>query len=419
MKIRFIAFFLLLLALVTSLVGGFTLIWRFFMFLVALLVLDYLWIFISARGIRYNTGEIIDFCQVGDYINEEFTVSYKGFLPTPLVEISEDTDLPGYENTATIALAFKSSYSWNTRIRCLQRGQYRLGALDVKVTDPLGFVHRKCRLGDRREITVYPAALNLPLFDVVPRIEPGLGPRRRLVSEVGPGASRVRDYTSGDSLRHIHWRSTAHTGKLMVKEFDPDPSNYAFQDVWLVLDMNRDVQKGDGAESTEEYMITLAASLAKKYIKGGKKVGLIASGERASLFLPEAGDQHLQNMMRALAVLRAGGEVGLDTLLTSESSLFDANSAIIAITTSDSHGIAVPLRRIVNRGAFVISVLLDSASFGGQADASLAYRALNSSGVSVYIIRKGMDIPRALDSRSSAARPYHSGDRIQKWIAAT
>lgn len=419
MKIRFIAILLLLFALVVALAGGFTLLWRFFMFLAVLLVLDYLWIWIGACGIEYKTKETVDHCQFGDYINEDFTISHRGILPTSLMEISEDTDLPGYSNTATVALARKDSYRWDIRTRCLQRGRYRLGTLDVKFTDPLGFLSLSRRLGNNREITVYPAVLNLPLFDVVPRIEPGLGPQRRLVSEVGPGASRVREYTSGDSLRHIHWRSTARTGKLMVKEFDPDPSNYAFQDVWLVLDMNRDIQTGEGIETTEEYMITVAASLAKKYIKGGKRVGLIASGERPCLHLPEAGDQHLQGIMRSLAVVKAGGEVTLDTLLTSESGLFDANSALITIAPSGSRGIAVPLRRIMNRGSFVISVLLDSFSFGGGADDGEAYRTLNSSGVSVYVIRKGMDIARALDSRTAASRPYHGGDRIQKWIAVT
>ena len=67
----------------------------------------------------------------------------------------------------------------------------------------------------------------------------------------------TRDYRPGDSLRQIHWRSTARTGELIVKEFADD------QDLSLsvVLDLSEDGSLGEGKHSTFETAIRIAASL--------------------------------------------------------------------------------------------------------------------------------------------------------------
>jgi uncharacterized protein (DUF58 family) len=418
MKIRLIAIILPLLALALALVGGFALVWRFFLFLVVVLLLSYLWLRLSVRGIGGQVKETADHCQAGECIEEEFTVFNRGRLPVPLVEINEDTDLPGHRNTVAFSLSPQGSYSWRTRVRCQRRGRYRLGALKVRVTDPLGFFTWHCQIGESRNIVVYPATLALPFFEAMPRPNPGLGPRRRLVSEMGPNAARVRDYTSGDSLRYIHWHTTAHTGRLMVKEFDPDRTSYAFQDVWLVLDMHEASQQGEGDESTGEYGITITASLAEKYLDSGKRVGLLAAGERSYLFLPGTGDRHRHNIMNALALMRAAGKVPVDALLALEAERFNANSAVVVIAPSDNRGIVAPLHQAVNRGVMVIAVLLDSLSFGGGTDADGIARSLVSSGVTVYVVRQGLGIAWALDSRLDFSRVHFMGDEARKWMAA-
>lgn len=408
MKIR-LAFIFPLLTLVVALAGGFTLLWRFFIFLVVLLLLSYLWSRLSIRGIDGRVEKVSSRYQVGEYFEEEFTVANRGRLPTPLIEAREDTDLPGYRNAAAFNLSSKSSHTWRTQVYCRRRGQYRLGALTVKVTDPLGFFPMKRYIGERQDIIVYPATPELPFFPALPRQEFGAGSRRWLASEAGPNASRVREYVSGDRLRHIHWPTTAHTGNLMVREFDPDRSNYAFKEVWIVLDMHRVSQLGEGDETTEEYGITIAASLAKNYLESGKRVGLIAVGDRSYLFLPETGDERLQRILHDLALMKATGEMPINTLLTSVAERFDAGSAVIIIMPSVNPAIADPMRHTINKGAIVTAVLLDSFSFGGGASPANTARSLTSSGFNVFIVRRGMEIARALDSGLPSSRMHYIG----------
>src|SRR5437899_2338659 len=71
-------------------------------------------------------------------------------------------------------------------------------------------------------------------------------------------ATTIRDYAAGDAMNRIHWRSSAHHNQLMVKEFDLDPA----VDAWVFLDLHDAVQAGEGEQSTEEYAVTIAATIA-------------------------------------------------------------------------------------------------------------------------------------------------------------
>ena len=414
MKKRWLLTIIPLFILVLALAGGFTLLWRFFIFLVVLLLLSRLWSRLSIRGITARVKKTVDHRQIGDYFEEEFTVINNSRMPTPLVEVQEDTDLPGYQNKMSFNLSSRGSYQWRTRPYCQHRGQFRVGGLNVKVTDPLGFFMTTERLGEPQYTIVYPTPLELPYFQVIPHQETGQNLRRWFASEVGPNASRVREYTSGDSLRRIHWQSTAHTGKLVVKEFDPDRSHFAFKEIWLVLDMYRASRLGDGDETTEEYSITIAASLARKYINDEKRVGLIASGDRPDICLAGTGHRQLQNILRALALMKADGKVPIDNLLTFQAERFSAGSVVVVIMSSDNRDIVAPLRHAINRGVTVIAVLLDSLSFGGRTTAASTARNFVSAGFHVYIVRRGQEIPAALDSRWLTPGIPYVGDRLSR-----
>jgi uncharacterized protein (DUF58 family) len=372
-------------------------------FLLAVLALSYIWARLNIRNMDGTTGEINGYCQTGKSIEENFTVSNNGRLPTSLVEIREETDVPGYNNEVTTILSPGSSHSWRTVMNCNRRGRYNAGSLTIRITDPLGLFLITRQVGENRRIIVYPVIQELPFFEAVPRLEPGSSPRRWLASDISPNAARVREYASGDSLRHIHWHSTAHTGELMVKEFDPDHSNIYCKNVWIFPDMHFSARAGEGTDTIEEYSVMIAASLAKKYLDAGKDTGLVTCGERSYLFLPDTGERQLQNILSTLARVEATGNIGIDRLLSAEMGRIDAGSVVVVITSSDNRGITAPLRRAVYRGAIVMVILLDAFSFGGKASAAGTAHSLISSGMTVYVVRRGMDIARALDSRINAA----------------
>jgi uncharacterized protein (DUF58 family) len=412
MKHQWLFILIPLIILVLAFAGGFTLLWRFFIFLVVLLLLMRMWSRWSIRGITVQVKKTAGGRYIGDSLEEELTVTNNSRVPVSLVEVQEDTDLPGYQNKASFNLTAHSSYRWLARHHFKRRGQYRVGVLDMKVTDPLGLFATREHLGDLQYVTIYPTPLELPYFQVIPRQEPGQNLRRWFASESGPNASRVREYVSGDSLRHIHWQTTAHTGQLVVKEFDPDRSRFAFKEIWLVADMAAATRAGEGDRTTEEYSITIAASLARKYIENEKRVGLIASGEIPYMCLTGTGNRQMQHILRALALMKADGKVPLDDLLTFQAERFAPGAVVTVIMPSDNGNIAMTLRHIVNRGATVIVVLLDSLSFGGRSAATDVVRSLTAAGCHVYVVRCGQDIPVALDSRWLSPLAPYVGERL-------
>ena len=409
MKIRWFVIVFLLVILVLTLATGSTMLWRLFIFMIALLFMSFYWMRMNIRAIDSRVGKFSQYCRVGDRFEVELVFTNDGKLPTALIEVKEDNELAGTKRSFTFHLPAKGSYSWNLEGICRRRGLYDMGNLTVKITDPLGFFTVKERIKNTRRITVFPTTIDLPFFQVLPRQEVGTSKRRWFTSEAGTNAARVRDYLSGDSLRSIHWHTTAHTGQLMVKEFDPELSNYSYKDIWIVLDMQSGSHFGEGDENTEEYAVNIASSLVKKFVDGGKNVGLMSSGERPFLFLPDTGDEHLQEMMRALAVIEADSKLSLGALLESQEERFEPGCAIVII--SPSGNIQNALRRMVHRGTVVTAVLLDAASFGGTVNAGETARSLISAGIHAYIIRRGDEIVRALDSRYLLSPVSYTGTK--------
>ncbi len=402
MKIRPILIIVPLILLAVALGGGSVLMLRLFTLSILVLLFSYLWTSLSIRGLAAEVKRSSDYCQVGEWFAEEIMVFNKSKVPKLLLNIREDADLPEFENTAVFNLPPLGSYSWQTRVQCRRRGLYRFGALTATVSDPLRFFSLRRKLTEPQSIIVYPAALELPFFEPIPRKELVYGPSLWLTTETGPNAARVREYVNGDRLNHIHWHSTAHTGKLMVKEFDADQATYSVKNVLVIADMHQAVQLGNG--ETEEYCVTIAASLIKKYIDSDKQVGLIAIGNKSYLFSPQTGSQHLRQMMEALALMRAIGSVPIDQLISQEIERFGTDSAVIVVTPHISEEMLASLRGLRKRSAAVTAILLDPVSFGGTRSMASIARSFVLSGLHVYVVRQGEEMTRALDSRRTV--PY-------------
>jgi uncharacterized protein (DUF58 family) len=203
---------------------------------------------------------------------------------------------------------------------------------------------------------------------------------------------------SGDSQEHIHWRSTAHAGKLMVKVFDAEHSSDSTKNAWIVLDMLQTAHCGEGDETTEEYGVSTAASLAKRYLDDGMRVGLMASAEQSYAIPPNSGEPHFLKILESLALMRAGGKMPVERVI-SETGRFENNCTVVVITSQPTEAVMGALRRLKNYGHSVVAVFVDGSSFGGSLGPTHAAHSLGSLGVQVYVVRQGDNLAKAFDSR--------------------
>jgi uncharacterized protein (DUF58 family) len=401
-RILIIAVPLVLLAL--ALIGDSSLLLRLFFLSVLVPLISYLWVLLSIRGISVQSEEPPEHCQVGEQFQQEITISNNSRIPRLWLKVEDNTDMPGEHNATFLNLSPRSSYHWQNEVQCQRRGYYTVGTVIVTTTDPFGFFSKQRILGEPRHILVYPATYDLPLFKLSSFSDFGYGSTHQSVSLISPNASSVREFATGDSLQHIHWRSTAHTGRFMVKVFDVDRSYGTSKTIWVAVDMEEAPHFGEGEESTEEYSVTLAASLIRKHLQSGMRVGMISSGDQTYLFPPDRGEEHFGNMLVALALMKATGKLPVSQLILEQIQYFKDDSVVVIVTPSASMQLVDDVRFLRNRVESVVAILLDAASFGGDEHLTNTVRELSATGVQLYIVRQGDELAKALDNRVSQSQ---------------
>ena len=401
---RFILVVVILLVSLAYAVGsGFTLLYRFSYLLALLLVFGFIWSHYILRGINVVVERRFRNSTVGEHIEERISVNNLWLFPKPWFEVEDKTDLPGFQTGRVISLGAKGYRTWLSRVQCTRRGEFTVGPLVATASDPFRIFRLSKTFGKAQRLLVYPAVVELPYF-YSPRTRlAGEAPTRRSIPHNTPSASSVREYAPGDNLSRIHWSSTAHTGRLMTKEFDLEPAS----DMWIVVDMEQSVQAGEGVESTEEYAVTIAASLANKFLSQDVPVGILLSGKDTLIVRSERGQQHLDHLMESLAVVKADGKLGLPESIESNVGRFGTASSLVILTPNPTERLGSVLSQLSSRGIKSSVIILDVASFGKKLDedaVNTSSRWLSALGSPVYTIRQGDIFGKTLESAVYQAR---------------
>ncbi|MBO1902741.1 DUF58 domain-containing protein [Leucobacter weissii] len=148
-------------------------------------------------------------------------------------------------------------------VPALQRGVVAVGPLTVARRDPLGLLRRDLTWPDRHLLHVHPRTAMLPpgSAGLVRDLE-GQSSRRLTDSDLSFHA--VRDYVPGDAVRHIHWRSTAKTGSLMVRQFEESQTAR----VAVLFDARREEY---GSDEEFELGVSVAASISVQAAREGRE----------------------------------------------------------------------------------------------------------------------------------------------------
>ena len=362
-------------------------------------MLAFIWNYTSVLSLEVSVERRSKRVRVGDNVEERITVRNLSMMPKPVLEVEDLTDMPGYSAGMAISLSGKTFRSWRTSSPARKRGVYTLGPVRISNTDPFALFRREKSFGDTDHMIVYPRTFELPGFNIPAAHLSGDSSARRRSHDLTPHAGTVRDYAFGDSISRVHWSTTARLGKLMSKEFDLGHSS----DVWILVDLNEDVQAGELEESTDEYGVSIAASLAQKYLGSQLPVGLIAYGDRRYYLPAETGTGQFDRIMEFLAVSKAEGSVPLESVLPREESLWGYHSSVVVITSSHRPDWTLALRELTRRRVRVAVVLLDGSSFGGYFNTLDVVPDLYTVGVAPYVVRKDDDIPFALSQTYTSA----------------
>ncbi len=343
------------------------------------------WAWMLAQSLWVEREMRFGWAQVGDRLEERFTLTNAGPLPALWVEIIDHSTMPGYNPSRATGIGGTSTSRWYSRGECRQRGIYTLGPTTVRSGDPFGLFTVAITNPDSATFTVLPPIVSLPFIEVAAGGRAGEGRSRPDPFERTVSASGVRPYLPGDSRASIHWPTSARRSGLFVRTFDSMPSG----DWWLVLDLDAAVQAGQDMDSTAEHAVILAASLADRGLRLNRAVGLLAYGQELVWLPPRNDPSQRERILRHLAVITPGNRSLSDLLSRAVISTRQAVSLVIITPAVDGSWIPA-LLPLLHRGAQATVLLLDPQSFGGPASARPCQSTLTSLGVTVHRVTRDL-----------------------------
>lgn len=315
----------------------------------------------------------------------EIQVRNVGRLPTAVLQLRDTAPPTIAESSGFVASPVPAGGTVALRYPTVghHRGRHRIGPAELRLRDPFGVAQRQLVVGGRDELVVYPPVWELPAgMPLAGHLGVGSdGAPRRLAA--GDDLANVREYVRGDDLRKVHWRSTAHRGKLMVRQDESPQSPRAT----LVLDTGRDRHHGVGPSSSLETAIASAASIAYHLAERSYATRLLTG----PVAVPP---QPLpwQLVLEQLAELEPG-RGALTPLWVQLASGVGGEGTLLAVVTVPS---AAELRHMVRAGRLFagrIGILVDTASFGRRQgdpeDAARTSAALRAAGWRVGTLAAG------------------------------
>ncbi len=328
-----------------------------------MLLTSFFWARSMGRGVEGQRRLRFAAMQVGDEVEEQIYLRNTTPLPVLWAEFDDRSNIPGYTVSSARAADANTQVTWRTHTTCTRRGVFSLGPWEMRIGEPFGILIVRQLYLQRQDILVYPPLALLP-EQLLPH-RGALGDHRPLNQPLRAetiASTSVRAYAPGDPLRHIHWRTTARRMEPFVKVFSPE----AASNVWLVPDFDATAHVGEGADSSQEVMVTVVASLAMALLQQNLSVGVIASAEEETVVLPRQGQAHLWSILQTLAPLHAVPGRPLEDVLARAHGLVGGNDLLILVTPSLSTNWLGALRRISrsrgSRGRAEV-ILLDPASF--------------------------------------------------------
>lgn len=371
-----------------------------------------LWASSLARGLRLTREMRFGWAQVGDHMIERFTIANEGWAPALWFALEDHSTLPDYRADRATGVGDRASIRWHSDATCTRRGLFTLGPTTLRSSDPFGIYSVALRYPASVPLLVLPPIVPLPAIEVASGGRAAEGRPRASALERTVSAATVREYAPGDSMRWVHWRTSAHRDSLYVRTFDGTPAG----DWWIVLDVDRAVQAGTSPDSTDEHAIILAASLADRGLRAGKSVGLVAHGEEQLVWLaPQDGDGQRWEILYALALV-SPGSCPLTDLLPAIRPTLGQPTSLILITPAVDGAWMNALMHLIRCGAMPTVLLLDPHSFGAEVEQeNRAQSLLAELGVAHHVVNRDLlDRPEA---RPGQPAPWRKADAEAERVA--
>jgi uncharacterized protein (DUF58 family) len=293
-----------------------------------------------------------------------------------------------------------------------RRGLHGPGYVTVRSAAPFGVAERRRRAtvtGDGTLVVpaveplgelafVHPASTSETAMHTAPR------------RGHGPEYLGIREYRPGDSMRHVHWASTARAGMMMVREFEEEQTRR----LAIVVDASGDTEPGDGGFTPLDRACSAAASVALAALAQGHGARLVTGGDGQGdvQTLAGAGEQELLERLAVLSPVREPRPFA-EVVTAAAASLRGVDTAVLVFPTWGSHepaSLAAAVGSLTTWVSTVVAVpvVIDPDHAGGMSPEALdgMVQRLRAAGATVRPWRPGEPLAAALEGRSVRRGPH-------------
>lgn len=276
---------------------------------------------------------------------------------------------------------------------CLPRGRYEPADARVELADHLGLGSVTVPVPARVAVLVRPRLVALrALFSDAGRH--GRDGRRLLLRRpVGFDLHSVREYEQGESLRRVHWPSTARRGQLMVKELQDSPRDT----VAVLLDCDPAGAADGPAGASFDVAVRAAGSLVQAIAARGRRAVLVTNARTPQVVTVRTLDADLGVVLDALAAVEPDAVHGLVHALRGVSGpSVEAGELVVVTSSLGAAAVDELVRAATTRPVSVVWV--DAPSFAGRRTrAEPGALRLAAAGIPTAVVRAGDDLAAALD----------------------
>ena len=281
------------------------------------------------------------------------------------------------------------------------RGRFVLSDARIVLGDHLGLesISRELDPGEF-SVLVYPRLFDIEtLFSEAGRLG-GQGRRLLLRRSAGFDLHSVREYTEGESLRRVHWPTTARTGQLMVKELEDSPRD----SVAVVLDCDPAGAAGEPPDSSFDAAVRAAGSVLRHHVGRARKATLVTTGRDAIAQSVSPGESEFGAARGILAAAEPDALHGIASWLRDlQRRAHDAGE--IVIVTANLEPVVTEAILATATRRLVSVVWIDAPSYVGRPTRpAVGALRLAAQGIPVAVVRHGEDLAAALGSPRAETR---------------
>jgi uncharacterized protein (DUF58 family) len=294
----------------------------------------------------------------------------------------------------------RGRHSGSYRLCDVPRGRHRFAPVRLSIADPFGLAEAGLALEEHQALVVYPRLVELERLFFDGGAGPSGGHRLVLRRPAGFEVHSVRDHQRGESLRRVHWPSTARRGQLMVKELEDSPRD----EVVVLLDGDAAAVAGSPPDSSFDAAVRAAGSILLTQLRRGRRCVLALNSEGRETQVVASEGSEWQRALELLAAAEPDSRVPAAALLESAAGPAARALELVVVTSRIEPSLVHRLLERVRSRRGVALVRIEASSFVGRPyQPEPALLRLQTAGVPVAVVRRGEDLAAALGAAPAEA----------------